>query len=53
MAFMTLSSEKRRAPFVLGYRRHNQSMQRMGASRLAHLQIVSPWRLAPTADARR
>jgi len=28
-------------------------MQWMGASRSAPLQLVSPWRLAPTADARR
>jgi hypothetical protein len=29
----------------------NQSIQRMGASRSAKLQIVHQWRLAPTADA--
>ena len=32
---------------------HNHSMQRMGASRSAHLQLVRQWRLAPTADAGR
>jgi hypothetical protein len=31
----------------------NQSIPRMGASCLVPLQIASPWRLAPTADARR
>ncbi len=31
----------------------NQSIQRMGASRLDHLQFVYQQRLAPTADARR
>ncbi len=33
--------------------RDNLSMQRMEASRSAHLRLVHPWRLAPTADAPR
>jgi hypothetical protein len=34
-------------------RKPNHSMQRMGASRSAHFQIVGQGRLAPTADAGR
>ena len=33
--------------------RPNHSIQRMGASRSAHLQFLRQWRLAPTADAGR
>jgi len=31
----------------------NHSIQRMGASRLAQFQFMSPWRLAPAADSAR
>lgn len=34
-------------------RAHNNSVERTGASRLAHLQLVRQWRLAPAAHADR
>lgn len=38
---------------VMRFKPPNHSMQRMGASRFAHLEIGAQWRLAATADAER